>query len=117
MRAAELRISKALDVWSLVAALCMSATVAPTLQAAEQWSLMARHGECASVASLEHKVPELGEVRDPQAFAALMRKGGQKVTVKQIPTGMGSAYEVVVPERELSLVLVPTGVCGPSRVH
>lgn len=139
MQSAERRVSKAQDLWSqgsrsgwrrdgsgmrrlefiagLVATLCMTATVAPTIQAAEQWSLMARHGECASVASLERKVPELGEVRDPQAFAALMRKGGHKVSVKQIPTAKGSAYEVVVPERELALVFVPTNLCSPSSVH
>jgi hypothetical protein len=60
------------------------------------------------------QVPELGEINDPQAFAALMRKGGHKVTMTQTPTPKGTAYEIVVPERNLSLMFVPSEMCGTS---
>jgi hypothetical protein len=105
-----------MSVRSLVPAflLCMASAVAPTLPASEPWSLLSRHGECARVQSLKRKIPELGEISDPQAFAALMRKGGHKVTITQTPTDKGTAYEIVVPERNLSVIFVPSEMCGTS---
>lgn len=84
------------------------------VQAAEQWFLLARHGECAKVGSLKRKVPDLGEVNDPHAFAALMRRNGHQVSLSQTPVPKGKAYEVSVPEKELSLVFVTVDLCGNS---
>lgn len=44
--------------------------------ASSEWLLMARHGECAQINSLERKVPDPGDVRDPFAFIQLMRNKG-----------------------------------------
>jgi len=44
--------------------------------ASSEWLFMARHGECAQINSLERKVPDLGDVRDPSAFIQLMRDKG-----------------------------------------
>ncbi|TKS60710.1 MAG: hypothetical protein EWM73_03063 [Nitrospira sp.] len=59
---------------------------------------MSRHGECVGVQSLKRKVPDLGEIRDPSAFAKLMRDKGYQVTVNEVSTPNGKVVEVKVPE-------------------
>jgi hypothetical protein len=80
----------------------------------EEWFLLARHGECAKVEILKRKIPNLGEINDPHEFAALMRKSGYKVTITQNPLPNGRAYEVLVPEKELSLMFVTRELCSGS---
>ena len=92
----------------------LSLLVCAPLQAAGQWYLLARHGECAPVESLKRKVPDLGSFADPQSFAALMRARGHAVTITPQAVPKGSAFEVIVPARELALVFVTADRCGPS---
>jgi hypothetical protein len=84
------------------------------LQAAEQWFLMGRHGECAPIASLKRKIPDLGGVTGPQAFAELMRANGYAATITRQPLPRGAAFEVVVPAKELALVFVSAELCAAS---
>ncbi len=56
---------------------------------ASEWLLMSRHGECVGVQSLKRNVPDLGEIRDPSAFAKLMRDKGYQVTVMKSRRPMG----------------------------
>ena len=72
---------------------------------------MARHGECEQINSLERKVPDLCDVRDPSAFIKLMRDKGYQVMVNEVSTPKGKAVEVKLPERELFLMFVPPEVC------
>lgn len=81
-------------------------------QAGDAWFLMARHGECADVGSLRRKVTDLGEVRDPAGFAALMKRQGYEVQISALPVPRGQAREVRVPARELALVFVTAESCG-----
>ena len=62
--------------------------------AASEWFLMSRHGECADIASLKRKIPDLGEVRDPAAFIQLMRVKGDQVTVNEVSRLNGEMVEV-----------------------
>ena len=96
---------------------CLALLAATPLQASEEWFLLARHGECAKVEILKRKIPDLGEISDPHAFAALMRKRGYKVTITQYPLPKGAAYEVVVSEKELSLVFVTKELCSASNAR
>ena len=84
---------------------------AATAEAGDKWFLMARHGECAEVASLKRKVPDLGGVRDPVAFASFMRSKGHEVTTNVLPVPKGKAHEVKVPAAELFLVFVTAELC------
>jgi hypothetical protein len=90
------------------------ALAATPLQASEEWFLLARHGECAKVEILKRKIPDLGEISDPHEFAALMRRSGYKVTITRNPLPKGKAYEVLVPEKELSLMFVTKELCNGS---
>ena len=72
---------------------------------------MARHGECAEVGTLKRKVLDLGEVTDPDAFAALMRRKGYEVTSTRVPVPNGKAQEVKVPREELFLLFVTSELC------
>ena len=80
--------------------------------AAEKWFLLARHGECFAVRSLERKFPDLGSIAEPEAFVRFARAKGLKVTSRAIPVQAGSAVEVLVPERELSLVFITAESCS-----
>ncbi len=95
----------------------LASLAASPLQASEEWFLLARHGECAKVEILKRKIPDLGEISDPHSFAALMRKSGYKVTIAQNPLPKGKAYEVVVPEKELSLMFVTKELCSASNAR
>ena len=92
------------------AALFLSISQSVSL-AASEWLLMARHGECEQINSLERKVPDLGDIRDPPAFIRLMRDKGYQVMVNEVSTPKGKAVEVKVPERELFLMFVTPEVC------
>lgn len=82
------------------------------LQASEQWFLMARHGECIGIESLKRKIPDLGAVADPQSFVALMRGNGYATTITRQTLPKGTAFEVIVPAKELSLMFVTADLCG-----
>lgn len=64
--------------------LFLGSMIALPVQAAEQWFLMSRHGECAKIESLKRQIP--------------------------VPKGM--AYEVTVPEKELFLVFATSEMCS-----
>jgi hypothetical protein len=83
-------------------------------QATVTWYLLARHGECAPVASLKRKLPDFGYSSDPHSIADQLRKDGYQVTLKPISVTNGTAYEMIVPEKALSLVFVDAGLCGSS---
>lgn len=90
---------------------CLSLMTPTTTQAAERWFLMSRHGDCAEVGVLKRKVPDLGGVSDPDAFASFMRQKGYEVTSSQISVPKGKAQEVNVPQKELFLIFVTAEMC------
>jgi len=82
--------------------------------AADKWFLLARHGECFPIRSLERKLPDLGNVATPESFIQFVQAKGLKVTSKAMPVQAGSAMEVHVPERELALVFVTAELCAKA---
>lgn len=90
---------------------CLGLMVPPAAQAAERWFLMSRHGECAQVGVLKRKVPDLGEIGDPGAFAELMRRKGYEVTSTRVSVHKRAAWEVKVPQLELFLLFVTSEMC------
>ncbi|NOT94934.1 MAG: hypothetical protein HOP00_01300 [Nitrospira sp.] len=82
-----------------------------------EWLLMSRHGECVEIASLIRKVPDLGAIRDPDAFIKLMRDKGHQVGVQILPAPSGKVVEIKVPDRDLSLLFVTSEVCRQSGVR
>ena len=80
--------------------------------AADKWFLVARHGECFPVRSLERKFPDLGSIADPESFIRFVRAKGLKVNSKTVPVQAGAAIEVLVPERELALVFATAELCS-----
>ena len=73
---------------------------------------MSRHGECAEIAVLKRRLPDLGEIADPAAFVDRMRRDGYQVSSRDLDLGEGRAVEVKVPEKELALIFVVAGLCG-----
>lgn len=97
-----------------LAALLLGVSVSVPVTAADgaRWMLMARHGECAEIATLKRRLPDLGEIADPAAFVERMRRSGYRVSSSEFALAGGRAVEVRVPEKELSLIFVVAGVCG-----
>ena len=79
--------------------------------AAPEWFLFSRHGECAEIATLKRKVPDLSAIHEPVAFVRFMRSKGYEVMVNEVLTPTGKAVEVRVPERELALMFVTASAC------
>lgn len=81
----------------------------PPLLAQERWVLMARHGECVELATMQRRIPELAEAKDPYAFVERMKRNGHAATSKDVVPG--KAVEVRVPERELAMVFARRELC------
>jgi len=94
-----------------------AARPAPQAMAVERWFLLARHGECADVSTLKRRVPELGEINDPQAFAALMRGQGYEVTAAPVEVPSGKAFEIKVPQKALALMFVTAELCSGNQAR
>lgn len=88
--------------------------VSESVLAEDKWFLLARHGECFPIRSLERKFPDLGNIAEPESFIQFVRAKGLKVTSKAIPVQVGSAMEVHVPERELALVFATAELCAKA---
>ena len=121
IRAAELgrqaaRINNDMPgISATLAALAYLSLTTPTADAAERWFLMSRHGDCTNVAVLKRKVPDLGDISDPDGFARFMRQKGYDVTSRRISVPKGQAQEVDVPQKELFLIFVTAAMCrGPQ---
>ena len=65
----------------------------------------------AEIASLKRRIPDLGDVSDPDSFIKLMRQRGHQVSSNEISVARGKAVEVKVPEKELFLIFVAPEVC------
>lgn len=101
-------------VASVLIAACAAATWTTAASAAESWFLMARHGECADVASLARKVPDIGDIRDPLRFIEFMRGKGYEVSFRRTQMPEAEVYEVNVPAQGLALLFIPDSLCvGP----
>lgn len=96
---------------ALAALACLNLIAPPTAIAAERWFLMSRHGDCAPIESLKRKVPDLGEISDPDAFVSFMRQKGYQVTSTVVPVPNGKAQEVNVPQQGLALIFVTSEMC------
>lgn len=112
-----MRISNdALRISAVLAGLaCLGVMTLPAAGAQERWFLMSRHGDCAEVGVLKRKVPDLGEISDPDAFAGFMRQKGYQVTARRMSVPKGTAREVNVPQKGLFLIFVTAEMCrGPE---
>ena len=77
----------------------------------EKWFLMARHGECAEIKSLQRKVPDIEGINDPQSFSKLMKEKGYEVITNELKELQGKAIEISVPDKRLSLMFVVESIC------
>jgi len=77
----------------------------------EKWFLMARHGECAEIKSLERKIPDIEGINDPESFSKLMKEKGNEVITNEPKELQGKAVEVNVPKEGLSLMFVVESIC------
>jgi hypothetical protein len=95
--------------------LALASCLAAPAAAAERWMLMARHGECAEIGTLERRVPNLGNVASPTAFVERMRRDGLQVIAEPLADTGGKAVQVKVPEKNLSLVFVMQELCSRKQ--
>jgi hypothetical protein len=77
-----------------------------------KWFLMARHGECHPVRSLERKFPEFGSIDDPERLASAARARGMTVDMHPVATAQGRVIELRIPERGLALLFATGDACN-----
>ena len=83
----------------------------------ENWFLMARHGECAKIESLQKKIPELEKIKNPDEFLKLMKEQGHEVKVNKMQETGGNAIEVNIPDKGLYLIFVREVLCkGRTKI-
>ena len=94
-------------------ALCTLAVICTVLaaQAGSQWFLFGRHGECADVAVLKRRLPDLPSIAGPDEFVRYLQAKGVQYTEQPHPVPAGRAVEVQVPDRGLALVFVTAEMC------
>jgi hypothetical protein len=102
---------------ALTVSVCLGLMTPASTQATERWFLMSRHGDCVEVATLKRKIPDFGEINDPNAFAVFMRQQGYTVTSTRVSVPKGKAQEIKVPEKDLFLMFVTSEMCGGSGVR
>ena len=74
-----------------------------------EWFLMARHGECMELNTLERKIENMDAVTGPDSFVELMQKRGHEVSVKELNK---YAVQISVLEKGLALVMVKKEMCS-----
>lgn len=84
--------------------------LAPSV-AAQTWSLVGRHGECAPLSTLKRKLPDIPAVHTPEAFAAYLDSKKLHYTKRAHAVGQAQMIEFQVPEVGLSILLVPEVMC------
>lgn len=77
----------------------------------EKWFLMSRHGECAEIKSLQRKIPDIDNIDDLQSFTLFMERKGHKVISNELKETQGKAFQVDIPEKDLSLIFVKSTMC------
>lgn len=83
---------------------------APAPAQAEEWKLAGREGGCFPIHSLRRKLPELPDVRTPDALEAWLRGKGHAVTrTTHGPEMVG----LDAPALGLHLMLIPARRCTP----
>ena len=60
---------------------------------AEDWSLVGRHGECAPLRVLQRKLPDLPDVRSPEALAAYLDARRLRYSRRTVSIGRAQAVE------------------------
>lgn len=88
-----------------------AALMTHSAEAAEHWFLMARHGECFPVKSLERKFPDIGNISDPEGFVRYLHGKGLKAGTEKVEVQAGKAIQVSVPAKDLYLVFVTAESC------
>lgn len=77
----------------------------------ERWFLMSRHGECVEINTLQRKIPDIDNVKDPKAFSIFMESKGYKVITNQHKELKGKAILINVPDKELYLIFALESIC------
>jgi hypothetical protein len=94
---------------------CGLALASCCAQANEAWFLFARHGDCFPIQSLKRELPDLPEVRDPEAFTRFLKGKGYQYSVRPQPLPVGQAVEVHVPDQGLALMFVTAEHCQAAK--
>lgn len=79
---------------------------------AGEWLLLSRHGECAPLETLAHKLPSAQRLRTPDDLEAYLKTRHLKYSHKVHSVDSAELHEFRVPAEGLSVVLVPRPQCA-----
>lgn len=87
-----------------------SALIAQPVVAAE-WLLLSRHGECAPLDALEHKLSSAPSLNTPDDLEAYLKSRHMEYSRKVHSVESAEFHEFQVPSERLSVILVPRQRC------
>ena len=93
----------------LIVSVVLNSTV--SANGSEKWFLMSRHGDCAEIKSLQRKIHDIDDIEDLQSFILFMERKGHKVISNELKETQGKAFQVDIPEKNLSLIFVKSTMC------
>lgn len=79
---------------------------------AQEWRLLGRHGECASISTLKRKLQDLPEIKTPNEFSAYLESKRLKFTRQIHQAGTSGAIEFQVPDAGLAILFVNRQQCA-----
>ena len=85
--------------------------------ATDHWFLLGRHGGCFDINTLKRRLSDLPRLTDPDAFVRYVQSKGFQFTRQVHLVPRGKAVEIVVPDRELSLVFVTAELCSAAETE
>lgn len=78
---------------------------------AAEWLLLSRHGECAPLDALAHKLPSAPSLNTPDDLEAFLKSRDMEYSRKVHSVESAEFHEFQVPAEGLSVILVPRQRC------
>lgn len=78
---------------------------------ATEWMLLSRHGECAPLDALAHKLPSATNLKTPDDLEAYLKARHLEYSRKVHSVESAEFHELQVPSKGLSVMLVPRQKC------
>lgn len=89
----------------------VSASKAPISASKDKWLLGSREGGCTPLESVHRKVKNIGSFKTPHEFAHQMQQRGYQAFVLDIGDERDQMMRVKVPDLDLNLTFMKTGMC------
>lgn len=82
-----------------------------------KWFLMSRHGDCAEIATLRRKLPDMPEIDGPVSFSQYMAASGHIAVEQPLQSNKDDFAQIDVETLSLSLIFMKETLCKAFVSH